>query len=151
MSTEQQLGAQAAEGTAEEPVVVAEEPAEERAVVAEGAAEDPPAPPAPLIVPQGVQLVLLALGLLALWVAARAARNVVEIIVVASFIALMLNPFVSFLGRRGLGRGLAIPLTYLSLLLILAGIGLALAQPITNQVDAFQRNVPSSCARPTRR
>jgi predicted PurR-regulated permease PerM len=102
----------------------------------------PPAPPVPLVIPQGVQLVLLALGLLALWVAARAARNVVEIIIVASFIALMLNPFVSFLGRRGIPRGVAIPLTYLSLLLVLAGIGLALAQPITNQIDAFQRNVP---------
>jgi len=103
----------------------------------------PPAPPVPLVIPQGVQLVLLALGLLALWVAARAARGVVEIIIVASFIALLLNPFVSFLGRRGIPRAAAIPLTYLSLLLVLAGIGLALAQPITNQIDAFQHNVPT--------
>jgi predicted PurR-regulated permease PerM len=102
----------------------------------------PPAPPAPLVVPRGVQLVLLLVGLLGLWVAARAARNVVEIIIVASFIALMLNPFVAFLGRRGIPRGVAIPLAYISLLLIIAGIGLALAQPITNQVNAFQRNVP---------
>ena len=102
----------------------------------------PPAPPAPLVIPRGVQLVLLLVGLLALWVAARAARSVVEIIIVASFIALMLNPFVAFLGRRGIPRGVAIPLAYVSLLLVLAGIGLALAQPITNQVDAFQRNVP---------
>src|ERR1019366_6632496 len=102
----------------------------------------PPAPPAPLVIPQGVQLVLLALGLLALWVAARAARSVVEIVVVASFIALMLNPFVTVLHRRGVPRGVAIPLTYLLLILILVGIGVALAQPISNQVDAFQRNVP---------
>jgi predicted PurR-regulated permease PerM len=125
VNPEQQLSAEVADGPIDEPID-----------------ELPPAPPAPLIVPQGVQLVLLALGLLALWVAARAARNVVEIIVVASFIALMLNPFVSFLGRRGLRRGMAIPLTYLTLLLVIAGIGLALAQPISNQVDAFQRNVP---------
>jgi predicted PurR-regulated permease PerM len=104
--------------------------------------ELPPAPPAPLVIPQGVQLVLLALGLLALWIAARAARHVVEIIIVASFIALMLNPYAMFLERRGIPRALAIPLTYLSLLLVLAGIGVALAQPISNQVDAFQRNVP---------
>ena len=104
--------------------------------------ELPPAPPAPLVVPRGVQLVLLLVGLLGLWVAARAARSVVEIIIVASFIALMLNPFVAFLGRRGIPRGVAIPLAYISLLLIIAGIGLALAQPITNQVNAFQRNVP---------
>jgi predicted PurR-regulated permease PerM len=106
------------------------------------AEELPPAPPAPLVIPRGVQLVLLLVGLLGLWVAARAARSVVEIIIVASFIALMLNPFVAFLGRRGIPRGVAIPLAYISLLLIIAGIGLALAQPITNQVNAFQRNVP---------
>ena len=64
------------------------------------AAEPAPTAPAPLVIPQGVQLVLLAIGLLGLWVAARAARSVVEIVVVASFIALMLNPFITFLGRR---------------------------------------------------
>ena len=98
--------------------------------------------PAPLVIPQGIQLVLLAIGLLALWVAARAARSVVEIVVVASFIALMLNPIVTFLHRRGIPRGLGIPLTYLLLILLLAGIGVALAQPISNQVNAFQHNVP---------
>jgi predicted PurR-regulated permease PerM len=105
--------------------------------------ELPPAPPAPLVIPQGVQLVLLGLGLLMLWIAARAARHVVEIIIIASLIALILNPLVSFLGRRGIRRGLAIPLTYLSLLLVLAGIGFLLAQPISNQVDSFQHNLPT--------
>jgi predicted PurR-regulated permease PerM len=114
------------------------------AVVEEPTAEElPPAPPAPMVIPQGVQLVLLALGLLMLWIAARAARHVVEIIVVASLIALILNPFVSFLDRRGIRRGMGIPMTYLSLLLLLAGIGLLLAQPISNQVDAFQHNLPA--------
>jgi predicted PurR-regulated permease PerM len=101
-----------------------------------------PSPPAPLIIPQGVQLVLLAIGLLALWVAARAAREVVLIFVIASLIALILNPFVRRLHHRGVPRGLAIPLTYLSLFLILAVIGVALAQPISNQVTAFQHNLP---------
>src|SRR5580698_7986318 len=84
--------------------------------------ELPPAPPAPLVIPRGVQLVLLLVGLLGLWVAARAARSVVEIIIVASFIALILNPFVSFLTRQRVPRGIAIPLTYLTLLIVLAGI-----------------------------
>ena len=104
--------------------------------------ELPPAPPAPLIIPRGIQLVLLLVALLALWVAARAARHVVEIVVVASFIALVLNPFVEFLGRRGIRRPLAIPLAYISLLVILAGIGLALAQPISDQINTFQHNFP---------
>jgi predicted PurR-regulated permease PerM len=104
-------------------------------------AERPPPPP-PLVIPQGVQLVLLAVGLLMLWIAARAARHVVEIIIVASLIALMLNPLVTFLDRRGLRRAFAIPLTYLSLLVVLGGIGFLLAQPISNQVDSFQHNLP---------
>jgi predicted PurR-regulated permease PerM len=104
--------------------------------------ELPPAPPAPLVIPRGIQLVLLLVSLLALWVAARAAKHVVEIIIVASFIALVLNPFVELLGRRGVRRPFAIPLAYISLLVLLAGIGLALSQPISNQVDAFQHNFP---------
>jgi len=119
---------------------------EERSAVAlaeETPEESPPAPPPPLVIPRGVQLVLLLVGLLALWVAARAARSVVEIIIVASFIALILNPFVSLLGRRGIPRGLAIPLTYITLVIVLAGIGFLLAQPISSQIDAFQRNVPT--------
>ena len=111
----------------------------------------PPDPPAPVVIPRGVQLVLLLVGLLALWVAARAARSVVEIVVVASFIALILNPFVSFLNRRGLPRGLAIPLTYLFLLLAIAAIGVALAQPISNQINAFQHNVPHLVAEANKR
>ena len=81
----------------------------------------PPAPPAPLVIPRGVQLVLLLVGLLGLWVAGPAARSVVEIVVVASFIALILNPFVSLPEPPRLPRGLAIPLTYLLLLLALGG------------------------------
>jgi predicted PurR-regulated permease PerM len=107
--------------------------------------------PTPLVIPRGIQLVLLLVALLALWVAARAARSVVEIVVVASFIALMLNPFVSFLHRRGIPRGVGIPLTYLLLIVILAGIGVALAQPISNQVNAFQHNVPHLIAEANKR
>jgi predicted PurR-regulated permease PerM len=104
--------------------------------------ELPPPPPAPLVIPRGIQLVLLLVALLGLWVAARAARHVVEIIVVASFLALVLNPFVEFLGRRGIRRAFAIPMAYVSLLLVLAAIGVALSQPISNQVTAFQHNFP---------
>jgi predicted PurR-regulated permease PerM len=105
------------------------------------AGESAPAP-SPLVIPQGVQLVLLGIGLLAFWVAARAAREVVLIFIVASLIALILNPFVSRLGRVGIPRGFAIPLTYLSLLLLVVAIGGLLAQPISNQIDSFQHSVP---------
>ena len=113
--------------------------------------ELPPAPPAPLVIPRGIQLVLLLVALLGLWVAARAARHVVEIVVVASFIALVLNPFIEFLGRRGVRRPVAIPFAYISLLLLIAGIGVALAQPISNQINAFQHNFPHIVAEANKR
>ncbi|MGA2471741.1 MAG: AI-2E family transporter [Solirubrobacteraceae bacterium] len=116
-------------------------PVEDDHTAAEEAEPAPPAPP-PVVIPQGVQLVLLAVGLLGLWIAARAAREVVLIFIVGSLIALILNPYVDLLHRVGLPRGLAIPLTYILLLLAVAAIGVALAQPITNQINAFQHSVP---------
>ncbi|MGD0197626.1 MAG: AI-2E family transporter [Solirubrobacteraceae bacterium] len=124
MTTEQRTPGESAEGAEDE---------HERAL---------PAAPAPLVVPQGVQLVLLLVALLGLWVAARAAREVVLVFTIASLIALLLNPFVERLRRYGLPRGLAIPLTYISLFVALFIVGYALAQPITNQVTAFEHNVP---------
>src|SRR5579862_8030421 len=124
----------------------------ERTARAEPVREDPPqTAPAPVVIPRGVQLVLLLVGLLALWVAARAARSLVEIIIVASLIALLLNPLVSFLVRRGIPRGLAIPITYVTLLVVVAGIGFLLAQPISSQIDSFQHNVPSIVREANRR
>jgi predicted PurR-regulated permease PerM len=118
---------------------------EERVVEERLGDEEPlPAPPspAPLVIPQGVQLVLLAVALLALWLAARAAREVVLVFTVASLIALILNPYVDRLHRTGLPRGFAIPLTYLLLLLTVAAVGVVLAQPISNQINAFQHSLP---------
>ncbi len=121
---------------------------EKRGVPARPGGEEPESPPeplagpVPLVVPHGVQLVLLAAALLALWLAARAARDVVLIFTIASLIALILNPYVDRLHRLGLPRGLAIPLTYILLLALIVGVGVILAQPISNQVDSFQHTVP---------
>ena len=62
----------------------------------ERAPEQEPAAPAKVVVPRWVQLVLLPLALLALWALARAAGKVLLIFVVASVIALILNPAVAF-------------------------------------------------------
>ena len=81
-----------------------------------------------------------------LWLAARAARNVVEIIIVASFIALILNPLVSLLPRRGIaaaGDPAHLP----------GAAGgdrrgqLPARRPISNQIDAFPRPRPGARAR----
>jgi predicted PurR-regulated permease PerM len=100
-----------------------------------------PGPPR-VVVPRWVQLVLLPLALLALWALARASGKVLLIFVVAAVIALILNPAVALLERTRLPRGLAVLAVYLAFFLTLAGIGLLLANPISNQVRTFTHSLP---------
>lgn len=100
------------------------------------------AAPARVLVPRWVQLVLLPLALVAIWALAKAAGKVLVIFIVAALIALILNPAVSFLQRRRLPRGLAVLTVYLAFFLMLSGIGLLLANPISNQVANFSHAVP---------
>ncbi len=96
----------------------------------------------PVVVPKWVQLVLLPLALLGLWALARASGPVVLILIAASTLALILNPVVKRLDRRGVPRGLAILLVYLALLAALIGVGLLLADPVSTQVDHFAHDFP---------
>jgi len=114
-------------------------------------AEDPPAPddpqpaapaPAPVVVPRGVQLVLLLVGLLAAWAVARAAGTVLLIFMIAGVIALILNPLVKLVERRRLPHGAAVFAVYIGLLAALVGVGGLLANPVSQQVENFQRDVP---------
>jgi len=107
-------------------------------------AGSPPADVEPprAVVARWVQLVLLPLALLALWALAKAAGKVLVIFIVAALIALILNPAVSFIQRGRVPRGLAVLAVYLAFFLALTGIGLLLANPISNQVASFSRNVP---------
>jgi predicted PurR-regulated permease PerM len=100
-----------------------------------------PVPP-PVVVPRWVQLVLLPLALLALWALARAAGTVLLILLAASTIALILNPLVKVLIRRGLPRGLAILVLYVGGFALLGGIGVALADPVSTQVSHLAADVP---------
>ena len=99
-----------------------------------------PTPP-PVVVPRWVQMVILPLALLGLWALARAAGSVVLILIVASLVALMLNPLVRKL-ERWMPRGVAILLLYLGMAGALVGIGVALADPISTQVNRFSKDVP---------
>ena len=103
----------------------------------------------PVVVPRWIQLVVLPLGLLALYALARAADTVVLVFLIASVIALILNPLVKRLerplGSRGvrLPRGLAVAGVYVGFVLILAGAGVLLANPVVDQVQSLQRDVPN--------
>ena len=112
-------------------------------------AEPPPPPPAPqppvvapVVVPRWIQLVLLPLAILAAWALARAAGPVLLIFVIAALIALLLNPFVTMLRKRRAPRGIAVLLTYLSMIAVFVLAGILLADPIGDQVSALQDNLP---------
>jgi predicted PurR-regulated permease PerM len=99
-------------------------------------------PPAPVVVPRWVQLVLLPISLLGLWALARAAGSVLLILIVASMVGLILAPVVRLLEHR-IPRGLAILVVYLVGFAVLAGIGFLLINPVSSQVTHFEHNVPS--------
>jgi predicted PurR-regulated permease PerM len=96
----------------------------------------------PVVVPRWVQAVVLPLGLIALWLLARAAGTIFLVLIVASIIALILAPVVRLL-ERVIPRGLAILLVYLAGFAVLVAIGILLATLIANQVSSFVTNVPS--------
>src|ERR671934_3155018 len=98
------------------------------------AQDEHPARPT-VVVPRWIQLVSLPLLLLALWGAARAAGPVLLIFIVAAVLALVLNPLVSWIQRRGLPRGLAIAAVYLGFLGVLVVGGILLADPVNTQIS----------------
>ena len=104
--------------------------------------EPKPTEPPRVIVPRWVQLVALPLSVLAAWALAKAAGKVLLLFIIAALIALILNPAVSFAQRGRMPRGLAVLVVYLAFFVSLAGIGVLLANPISNQVGTFTNNLP---------
>ena len=74
-----------------------------------------------LQIPRWIQLVSLPLLLLFLWKLAGAARDVVFLFLVASLIALLLNPVVKGIGWLRVRRGLAVAIVYIGFLAALGG------------------------------
>ena len=129
---------------------VAEPPTEQEHELTRKAPDEPSArqsrpvrPVDPVVVPRWIQLVLLPIGLLALWALARAAKPVVLILIVASTIALIFNPLIKILERRRVPRGLAIVILYLGMLAFVGGVGVLLSNPISTQISRLQRDTPN--------
>jgi predicted PurR-regulated permease PerM len=107
-----------------------------------------PLSPQPVVVPRWIQLVVLPLGLLALYALARAAQTVVLVFLVATVIALILNPLVKRLqrafGKRALRlpRGSAVAGVYAGFAVVLVAAAVLLANPVTDQVQSLQKDVP---------
>jgi predicted PurR-regulated permease PerM len=96
-----------------------------------------------VVVPRWIQLVGLPLGVIALYLIAKAAGVVLLAFTVAAVIALILNPMVAFLQRRRLPRGLAIVIVYLGLVSVVGVVGILLANPVADQAQKFGEDVPS--------
>ncbi|HUO71005.1 MAG TPA: AI-2E family transporter [Solirubrobacteraceae bacterium] len=74
-------------------------------------------------------------------------RGVVELIVLALFVALWLGPFVEFLTRRRVSRVVAILTAYLALLALLVFLGLVAIPPIVNQIRTGVQQLPTGISK----
>jgi predicted PurR-regulated permease PerM len=103
---------------------------------------EPPRPVAPVVVARWVQLVMLPLGVLALYALAHAAGVVLLLFIVAAVIALILNPLVSFVQRARLPRTLAVIAVYAVFFTALPVAGFLLSGPVADQATSFADDVP---------
>jgi predicted PurR-regulated permease PerM len=84
-------------------------------------------------------LVILVVALLAL---VYLAWHIITWILIAAFLAVALNPAVEILTRRGVGRGLASALVFVTALVLMVGIGLLIVPPLIDQIRDFVNAVP---------
>lgn len=82
---------------------------------------------------------VLGLGIVALLI--RALGDILMLFVVAFFIAMVLNPFVSWLERRGVRRGLAVVITMLGLIGIVVGVGFLVVPSVIDQTGALVKQL----------
>jgi predicted PurR-regulated permease PerM len=97
---------------------------------------------APVVVPRWVQLVMLPLGVLALYALAHAARTVLLLFVVAAVVALILNPLVSLVEHGRLPRALAVIAVYAVFFTTLPVAGFLLSGPVADKATSFASDVP---------
>jgi len=93
----------------------------------------PAARPPRIEIPRWIQLVGLPLLLVLAWVLARAAGHAVFLFLVASLVALLLDPIVRALGVFRIRRGVAVGLVYISFAGALIVIVVALATVVVSQ------------------
>jgi predicted PurR-regulated permease PerM len=84
--------------------------------------------------------IVVAVTLEVVWIA----RHVLAWVVIALFLALALDPLVRFIQRRTrLGRGAAIGLTYLIVILAIVGIGATFVPKLVDEVNGFVQATPN--------
>jgi predicted PurR-regulated permease PerM len=83
----------------------------------------------------------LAVAYLVAW-AVASADQVLELIALAFFIAVGLEPIVAFLHRRGVRRGLAVTIVSLAAVGVLAGFLAVAIPPLVNEIDKLVKLAP---------
>ncbi len=84
--------------------------------------------------------VAVAIALEVIWIA----RHVIAWVVIAVFLALALDPLVSWIERRGrLRRGHAIALTYVIAIVVIAAIGATFIPKLIDEVNGFVQALPN--------
>jgi len=78
----------------------------------------------------------------AIFLGVRNATSILVLIFIAAFLAIGLNPAVSWLRRRGIRRGFAVAIVTLVLLALLIGGITALIPPLVTQTNELIKNVP---------
>lgn len=99
-------------------------------------------PPEPMVVPRWVQAIVVAVALFAVTALARAAAPVLMIFLVASVLALIVNPLVTGLQRARVPRGIAIGAVFVAFFVVLAGVVALLVRQVAAQLSAFQEDLP---------
>jgi predicted PurR-regulated permease PerM len=69
-------------------------------------------------------------------------RSVLELVLVAGFLAVALGPPVDFLVRHRVRRGYAIVIVYLAIAASIFGVGLLIIPPVVNGVNALSKDIP---------
>ena len=78
----------------------------------------------------------------AIFLGVRNAASILVLIFIAAFLAIGLNPAVSWLRRRGIRRGFAVAIVTLVVLALLIGGITALIPPLVTQTNELIKNVP---------
>jgi len=69
-------------------------------------------------------------------------RSVLELVLVAGFLAIALGPPVEFLVRHRVKRALAIVLVYLGIIALIVGVGLLIIPPVVGGVNDLSHDIP---------
>jgi predicted PurR-regulated permease PerM len=88
-----------------------------------------------------ILLIVIAVGILleVIWIA----RHVLAWVVISLFLALALDPLVSWIERRGkVARGPAIAVAYLIVLVVIVGVGATFVPKLVDEVNGFVQALP---------